>query len=63
MIGALGAIGAIGSLIGAIGAGILGESVPVVPLLIVQGSGYVIGGLVVAWMTGTRRTAPMAEPG
>ncbi len=63
VIGALGAIGAFGSLIGAIGAGILGETVPIVPLLIVQGSGYVIGGLVVAWMTAARRSAAMPEPG
>ena len=51
VIGALGAVGAAGSLIGALGAGILGESLPVIGLLLVQGSGYVIGGLVVAWMT------------
>ena len=63
VIGALGAIGAVGSLVGAIGAGILGETVPVVPLLIVQGSGYVIGGLVVAWMTGVRRSAALPEAG
>lgn len=65
VIGALGAIGAVGSLIGAVGAGILGESVPIVPLLIVQGSGYVIGGLVVAWMTASHRrevAGAAAEP-
>ena len=58
VIGALGAVGAAGSLIGAIGAGILGESLPVVGLLLVQGSGYVIGGLAIAWLTaGHRREA------
>lgn len=63
VIGALGAVGAAGSLIGALGAGILGESLPVVGLLMVQGSGYVIGGLVVAWMTlAQRREATGAEP-
>ncbi|MEO8246601.1 MAG: MFS transporter [Chloroflexota bacterium] len=62
VIGALGAVGAAGSLIGALGAGILGESLPVVGLLMVQGSGYVIGGLVVAWMTlEHRREAARAE--
>lgn len=60
VIGAIGAVGALGSLVGAIGAGILGESVPIVPLLIVQGSGYVIGSLVVAWMTAAHRRDPVA---
>jgi predicted MFS family arabinose efflux permease len=62
VIGALGAVGAAGSLIGALGAGILGESLPVIGLLLVQGSGYVVGGLVVAWMTlEHRRQAAGAE--
>ncbi len=62
VIGALGAVGAAGSLVGALGAGILGESLPVIGLLLVQGSGYVIGGLVVAWMTlEHRRAAAGAE--
>jgi len=66
VIGAIGAVGALGSLVGAIGAGLLGEVVPVIPLLIVQGSGYVIGSLVAASMTrgrrvGTARHQP--EPG
>jgi hypothetical protein len=39
------------SLIGAILAGFLGEVLPVVLLLVVQGSGYVIGGALVALMT------------
>jgi MFS family permease len=51
VIGAMGAVAGVGSLIGAIGAGILGESVPVIPLLVVQGSGYVLGGLAVYWLT------------
>lgn len=55
VIGALGAVGAAGSLIGAIGAGILGESLPVVGLLLVQGSGYILGGLAIAWLTGAHR--------
>ncbi len=63
VIGALGAIGAVGSLVGALGAGILGESVPVIPLLIVQGSGYVIGGLAVSWMTATHRASAVPEAG
>jgi predicted MFS family arabinose efflux permease len=51
VIGALGAVGAAGSLVGAVGAGFLGEFVPVVALLIVQGSGYVIGGFTMWLMT------------
>ena len=51
VVGALMAVGAAGSLVGAIGAGLLGEVLPVIPLLIVQGSGYVIAGLAVAFMT------------
>jgi predicted MFS family arabinose efflux permease len=51
VIGALGAVGAAGSLVGAVAAGFLGQAVPVVLLLVVQGSGYVIASLTVAWMT------------
>ena len=51
VVGAMLAVGAIGSLVGAIGAGFLGEVVPIVPLLIVQGSGYIIAGVAVAWLT------------
>ncbi len=55
VIGALGAVGAAGSLVGAIAAGFLGQTVPVVLLLVVQGSGYVIASLTVAWMTRRQR--------
>jgi predicted MFS family arabinose efflux permease len=51
VIGAISALGALGSLVGAVSAGFLGEFLPVVLLLVVQGSGYVIGGLVVSVMT------------
>ncbi len=54
IVGALMAVGAVGSLVGAIAAGVLGQVVPIVPLLIVQGSGYVIAGLAVAYMTRAR---------
>ena len=50
VIGAIGAMGAIGSLVGAVLAGFAGEVVPVVALLVIQGSGYVIGGVLVALM-------------
>ena len=55
VIGALGAVGAAGSLVGAVAAGFLGEVVPILLLLVVQGSGYVIAGLTVAWMTRAER--------
>lgn len=55
VIGALGAVGAVGSLVGAVAAGFLGQAVPVVLLLVVQGSGYVIASLAVAWMTRRER--------
>jgi predicted MFS family arabinose efflux permease len=60
VIGAMGAMGAAGSLVGAVAAGFLGEVFPVVALLIVQGGGYVIGSLTVAWLTRGRR--PEAAP-
>jgi predicted MFS family arabinose efflux permease len=51
VVGAMLALGALGSLVGAVGAGLLGEVVPVVVLLIVQGGGYVAAGLAVAYLT------------
>lgn len=48
VVGAIGAVAGVGALIGAVSAGILGEFVPAVLLLIVQGSGYLIGGTAVA---------------
>jgi hypothetical protein len=62
VIGATAAMGAAGSLVGAIGAGLLGEVLPVILLLVVQGSGYVIGSLVVASMTRGRRFAAARQP-
>lgn len=62
VMGAIGAVGGLGSLIGAILAGILGTVLPVVLLLIVQGGGYVIGGLVVFALTRGQRVATAAEP-
>jgi predicted MFS family arabinose efflux permease len=63
VIGALGAVGAVGSLFGAIGAGLLGEVVPVIALLVIQGSGYVVGALTVAFLTRGRRLAAARQPG
>jgi predicted MFS family arabinose efflux permease len=61
VIGAMGALGAAGSLVGAVAAGFLGEVFPIVALLIVQGSGYVIGSLTVAWLT-RRQRSPAGQP-
>ena len=47
--GAIGAVAALGALIGAVAAGVLGEFVPVILLLVTQGSVYVIGGTAV-WL-------------
>ena len=38
-----------------VGAGFLGELVPILLLVVVQGSGYVIGSLTVAWLTRGQR--------
>lgn len=51
VVGSIGAVGAIGSLVGAIAAGLLGEVVPVIALLVVQGGGYVLAGLAFWWLT------------
>ncbi len=57
------AVGAGGSLVGAVAAGLLGQALPVIPLLVVQGSGYTVAGLLVALMVGARlaASAPLPE--
>ena len=55
VVGALMAVSSVGSLVGAVAAGVLGQFVAIVPLLIVQGSGYVLAGLAVALMTRQRK--------
>jgi MFS family permease len=57
VVGAMQAIGGVGMLIGAVAAGILGTFVPVILLLVVQGSGYLIGGTAVRLMSGGRSKA------
>jgi len=63
VIGAMAAIGSAGSLIGAAGAGLLGEALPIIGLLVVQGSGYVIGGLTVWWLTRRERVGVAVATG
>jgi MFS family permease len=53
VLGAIGATGALGAFVGAVLAGFLGQVVPVVVLLVVQGSGYLIAGLAVGYLTQT----------
>jgi MFS family permease len=55
VVGAIGAVAGVGALIGSVAAGILGEFLPVILLLVVQGSGYLIGGTAVALLVGRRR--------
>jgi len=47
VVGAIGAVAGVGALAGAVTAGVLGEFVPVVLLMVVQGSGYLVGGTAV----------------
>ncbi len=61
VVGAIGAVAGVGALVGSVAAGILGEFLPVVLLLVVQGSGYLIAGTVLALMVGRRRIAAAAE--
>lgn len=60
VVGAIGAVAGVGALVGSVAAGILGEFLPVVLLLIVQGSGYLIAGTALALMVGRRRIAAAA---
>ena len=58
--GGLMAVGALGSLVGAVAAGFLGEVVPIIPLLIVQGGGYVVAGLAMWFLTQRARAGAAA---
>jgi MFS family permease len=60
VVGALGAVAGVGSLIGATAAGVLGQVVPVIALLVTQGSVYVLGGTAVWLMVRSRRPASAA---
>ncbi len=51
VVGALSAMASVGTLVGAILAGVAGEVVPVVALLVIQGSGYVVGASAVLLLT------------
>ena len=61
VVSAISAVAGIGALVGTVTAGILGEFLPVILLLVVQGSGYLIAGTAVALMVGRRRIATDTE--
>jgi MFS family permease len=62
VVGTLIAISSVGALVGALLAGVAGEVVPVVALLVIQGSGYVIGGSAVWFLVGRRRRGKTVVP-
>jgi MFS family permease len=62
VVGAIGAVAGLGALVGAIGAGVLGEFLPVILLLVVQGSGYLVGGTAVALLVARGPATSHAEP-
>jgi MFS family permease len=57
VVGAIGAVAGLGALIGAAVAGVLGQVVPVIALLVVQGSGYLVAGTAVWLLVGRRPLA------
>ena len=61
VVGAIGAVAGLGALLGATVAGVLGQVVPVIALLVTQGSVYVLGGTAV-WLMVRRRLAPVDQP-
>ncbi|HUP83668.1 MAG TPA: MFS transporter [Candidatus Limnocylindria bacterium] len=56
-IGLYGTIAALGMLVGTVSAGFLGETIGILQMLVVQGSGYILGGLIIA-VSGMRARAP-----
>jgi MFS family permease len=61
VVGAIGAAAGLGALVGTVTAGVLGEFLPVILLMIVQGSGYLVGGTAV-WLLVRGRRAAAASP-
>lgn len=62
VVGAIGAVAGLGALIGATVAGVLGQVVPVIALLVVQGSGYLVAGTAV-WLMVRRPPDVADQPG
>jgi len=61
VVGAIGAVAGVGALIGATVAGVLGQVVPVIALLVVQGSGYLLAGTAV-WLMVRGRARRAGHP-
>jgi len=61
VVGAIGAVSALGALIGSVTAGLLGQFVPVILLLVVQGSGYVVAATA-AWLLTRNQELPAPVP-
>jgi MFS family permease len=61
-IGLFGTVAALGMIIGTVTAGFLGERIGIVQMLVVQGSGYVIGGLIVGFSGMRARRAGPDSP-
>lgn len=58
--GAIGAAEGVAVLVGIVAAGVLGDAVGIIPVLVFQGLGYVVGGLVI--VSRRRTLAPHPEP-
>ena len=54
-------MGAVGIVSGNLLGGIFGSSIGIIQLLILQGSGYTIGGLIVLYVTRRIRQRPLTE--
>ena len=61
VVGAMGAVAGLGALVGAVAAGVLGQVVPVIALLVVQGSVYLAGGTGV-WLLTRQRSEAVDQP-
>ena len=60
-IGLFGTLIALGMMVGTTVAGFLGETIGILPMLVLQGSGYVLGGLVVGMSIRRSRPEPISE--
>jgi MFS family permease len=60
-IGLYGTVAALGMLVGTMTAGFLGEAIGILQILIVQGTGYILGALIIGWSGIRRRSRPVAQ--
>jgi MFS family permease len=59
-IGLFGTVAALGMIVGTVSAGFLGDRIGILQMLVVQGSGYILGGLIVG-VSGMRARRPVAD--